>query len=192
MDAFAPDWVKAAPRWLPQIRGVSYGLAGLAIVADTGTLIWPGDSGAMGYVDRVAAAGNAVGLATVTAADAGWIVAADGAAALSRGWEKSRSRSRECTWPVTLSTITVPPWSTSLTMPGTRYPHGRRCVAFGHLDNRELVLMTADNLSPPQLRAEAITALIQRAQAEDLDGPPSQALSCACSADPAMRRFPKP
>ena len=84
-DAFAPDWVKAAARWLPQIRGVSYGLAGLAIVADTGTLISPEDSGAMGYVDRVAAAGNAVGLATVTAADAGWIVAADGAAAVIPG-----------------------------------------------------------------------------------------------------------
>ena len=28
--------------------------------------------------------------------------------------------------------------------------------------------MTADNLSPPHLRAEAVTALIQRAQAEDL------------------------
>jgi hypothetical protein len=84
-DAFAPDWVKAAARWLPQIRGVSYGLAGLAIVADTGTLISPEDSGAMGYVDRVAATGNAVGLATVTAADAGWIVAADGAAAVIPG-----------------------------------------------------------------------------------------------------------
>ena len=84
-DAFAPDWVQAAARWLPQIRGVSYGLAGLAIVADTGTLISPEDSGAMGYVDRVAAAGNAVGLATVTAADAGWIVAADGAAAVIPG-----------------------------------------------------------------------------------------------------------
>jgi hypothetical protein len=84
-DAFAPDWVKAAARWLPQIRGVSYGLAGLAIVADTGTLISPEDSGAMGYVDRAAAAGNAVGLATVTAADAGWIVAADGAAAVIPG-----------------------------------------------------------------------------------------------------------
>lgn len=84
-DAFAPDWVKAAARWLPQIRGVSYGLAGLAIVSDTGTLISPEDSGAMGSVDRVAAAGNAVGLATVTAADAGWIVAADGAAAVIPG-----------------------------------------------------------------------------------------------------------
>jgi hypothetical protein len=84
-NAFAPDWVKAAARWLPQIRGVSYGLAGLAIVADTGTLISPEDSGAMGSVDRGAAAVNAVGLATVTAADAGWIAAADGVAAVIPG-----------------------------------------------------------------------------------------------------------
>ena len=64
---------------------MSYGLAGLAIVADTGTLISPEDSGAMGYVDRGAAAGNAVGLAAVTAADAGWIAAADGIAAVIPG-----------------------------------------------------------------------------------------------------------
>lgn len=53
-DAFAPGWLRASAQSLSEVRGLSYTLAGLGIVADMGTLISPQDSGALGWVDRSA------------------------------------------------------------------------------------------------------------------------------------------
>jgi len=57
-DAFAPAWLKMAAGSLSEIRGLSYALGGLGVLADAGTVISPQDSGAMGWVDRGAAGVN--------------------------------------------------------------------------------------------------------------------------------------
>jgi len=87
-DAIAPGWVKAGARWASEVRGLSYGLSVAGILADTGTIVSPEDSGEMATVDRFAAVVNAGAIATNTVVeaglDAGWI-AADGAAAMIPG-----------------------------------------------------------------------------------------------------------
>jgi hypothetical protein len=57
-EAFAPAWLKTAAGSLSEIRGLSYTLGGLGVLADAGTVISPQDSGAMGWVDRSAAGVN--------------------------------------------------------------------------------------------------------------------------------------
>jgi len=56
--AFAPSWLKTAAGQLAQIRGVSYTLSGLGLVADAGTIISPQDKGSMGTADRIVAGTN--------------------------------------------------------------------------------------------------------------------------------------
>jgi hypothetical protein len=57
-EAFAPSWLKLAAGSLSEIRGLSYGLGALGVLADLGTVISPQDSGALGWVDRGAAGVN--------------------------------------------------------------------------------------------------------------------------------------
>jgi hypothetical protein len=57
--AFAPNWLKTAAGSIAEIRGLSYTLSGLGLVADAGTIIWPQNQGTLGWVDRGAAIGNA-------------------------------------------------------------------------------------------------------------------------------------
>jgi hypothetical protein len=57
-EAFSPGWLKTAARGLAGIRGLSYTLTELGLVADAGTIISPQDHGAMGWVDRGAAGVN--------------------------------------------------------------------------------------------------------------------------------------
>ena len=57
-DAFAPAWLKTAAGRLAEIKGTSYTLSGLGLVADAGTLISPQDKGAMGVADRTIAGVN--------------------------------------------------------------------------------------------------------------------------------------
>ena len=56
--AFAPNWLKTSAGSLAEIRGLSYTLSGLGLVADVGTIISPQDKGAMGLADRGAAVVN--------------------------------------------------------------------------------------------------------------------------------------
>ena len=56
--AYAPDWLKTAAGSIAKIRGLSYTLSGLGLVADAGTLISPQNQGALGNADRVAAGLN--------------------------------------------------------------------------------------------------------------------------------------
>jgi hypothetical protein len=56
--AFAPGWLKTAAGSLAEIRGLSYTLSGLGLVADAGTVVSPQDKGAMGWADRAVAVGN--------------------------------------------------------------------------------------------------------------------------------------
>jgi uncharacterized protein YukE len=56
--AFSPGWLKTAACSLSQIRGLSYTLSGLGVVADLGTMISPQDRGATGWVDRGVAGVN--------------------------------------------------------------------------------------------------------------------------------------
>jgi len=56
--AFAPGWLKTAAGSIAAIRGLSYTLSGLGLVADAGTLISPQNQGAMGWADRSVAGLN--------------------------------------------------------------------------------------------------------------------------------------
>lgn len=56
--AFAPDWLKTAAGSIAEIRGLSYTLSGLGLVADVGTVISPQNQGALGVADRVAGISN--------------------------------------------------------------------------------------------------------------------------------------
>jgi len=56
--AFAPGWLRTAAGSLAEIRGLSYTLSGLGLVADAGTIIAPQDKGAMGWADRGVAVVN--------------------------------------------------------------------------------------------------------------------------------------
>jgi hypothetical protein len=57
--AFAPDWLKTAAGSIAEIRGLSYTLSGLGLVADAGTIISPQNQGALGWADRSVAVTNA-------------------------------------------------------------------------------------------------------------------------------------
>jgi hypothetical protein len=58
--AYAPEWLKTAAGSLAQIKGLSYTLSGLGLVADAGTLISPQNHGALGDADRGVAGLNGV------------------------------------------------------------------------------------------------------------------------------------
>ncbi len=58
--AFAPGWLKTAAGSLAEIRGLSYTLGGLGLLADAGTVISPQDSGTLGNADRLVAGTNGV------------------------------------------------------------------------------------------------------------------------------------
>jgi hypothetical protein len=51
-EAFAPGWLRTAAGSIAGIKGLSYTLGGLGLVADAGTIVSPQDKGAMGNVDR--------------------------------------------------------------------------------------------------------------------------------------------
>jgi hypothetical protein len=51
-QAFAPSWLRTAAGSIAQIKGLSYGLSGLGLVADAGTLISPQNQGTLGWADR--------------------------------------------------------------------------------------------------------------------------------------------
>lgn len=57
-NAFAPAWLKTAAGSIAEIRGLSYTLSGLGLVADVGTVISPQNQGAMGVADRIVAGSN--------------------------------------------------------------------------------------------------------------------------------------
>jgi hypothetical protein len=57
-EAWSPGWVKTAAGSLAEIKGLSYTLGGLGLVADAGTLISPQNQGALGNADRVVAGLN--------------------------------------------------------------------------------------------------------------------------------------
>jgi hypothetical protein len=59
-DAFAPGWLRTSARSIAEIRGLSYTLTGLGVLADAGTIISPQDKGMLGGADRVTAAVNGV------------------------------------------------------------------------------------------------------------------------------------
>ncbi len=52
-------WVRTAAGSIAEIKGLSYSLSGLGLLADAGTLVSPQNQGAMGIVDRSAAGLNA-------------------------------------------------------------------------------------------------------------------------------------
>jgi hypothetical protein len=79
--AFAPRWGETAARFLSEVDGLSYAMDGLGLIADTGTLVGPQDTGVLGDVDRAAAGANALGILTGMAAEAGWLGVADGVTA---------------------------------------------------------------------------------------------------------------
>ena len=56
--AFAPGWLKTAAGSIAGIRGLSYTLSGLGLIADAGTVISPQDKGTMGEADRIVAGTN--------------------------------------------------------------------------------------------------------------------------------------
>jgi hypothetical protein len=56
--AFAPGWLKTAAGSIADIRGLSYTLSGLGLVADVGTVISPQNQGALGWADRLVAGSN--------------------------------------------------------------------------------------------------------------------------------------
>ena len=56
--AFAPGWLKTASGAIAGIRGLSYALSGLGLIADAGTVVSPPDKGVLGWVDRGAAVFN--------------------------------------------------------------------------------------------------------------------------------------
>jgi hypothetical protein len=56
--AFAPSWLRTAAGSIAEIRGLSYTLSGLGLVADVGTVISPQNQGALGVADRVAGISN--------------------------------------------------------------------------------------------------------------------------------------
>jgi hypothetical protein len=58
--AYAPNWLKTAAGSIAEIKGLSYTLSGLGLVADAGTLISPQNQGALGDVDRGVAGLNGV------------------------------------------------------------------------------------------------------------------------------------
>jgi hypothetical protein len=70
-DAFAPGWLKTAAGSIAEIRGLSYTLTGLGVIADAGTVISPQDTGVLGGADRATAAVN--GALLVLNATTDWV-----------------------------------------------------------------------------------------------------------------------
>lgn len=62
--SFAPGWLRTAAGSISEIRGLSYTLSGLGLVADVGTVISPQNQGALGVADRVVAIGNGLLITT--------------------------------------------------------------------------------------------------------------------------------
>ena len=58
-NTWSPGWVRTAAGSIAEIRGVSYTLSGLGLLADAGTLISPQNQGALGVADRSVAGLNA-------------------------------------------------------------------------------------------------------------------------------------
>jgi hypothetical protein len=52
-NAFAPGWLRTAARSIAEIKGLSYTLSGLGLLADVGTVISPQNQGALGTADRL-------------------------------------------------------------------------------------------------------------------------------------------
>jgi hypothetical protein len=63
-EAFSPGWVKTAAGSLAEIKGLSYTLGGLGILADAGTFVSPQNQGALGNADRVVAGVNGLLITT--------------------------------------------------------------------------------------------------------------------------------
>ncbi|GAA2013865.1 hypothetical protein GCM10009839_05940 [Catenulispora yoronensis] len=57
-QAFAPGWLQVAARGVLGIKGLSYGLGGLGILADGLTILDPPDKGVLGWTERGAAGIN--------------------------------------------------------------------------------------------------------------------------------------
>ena len=57
-ETWSPGWVKTAAGAITEIKGLSYTLSGLGLIADAGTIVSPQNQGALGLVDRGAALGN--------------------------------------------------------------------------------------------------------------------------------------
>ena len=57
-ETWSPGWVKTAAGSLAEIKGLSYALGGLGLIADAGTLISPQNQGTLGNADRVVAGLN--------------------------------------------------------------------------------------------------------------------------------------
>jgi hypothetical protein len=57
-ETWSPGWVKTAAGSLAEIKGLSYALGGLGLIADAGTLVSPQNQGTLGNVDRVVAGFN--------------------------------------------------------------------------------------------------------------------------------------
>ena len=70
-DTFAPGWLKTAAGSIAEIRGLSYALTGLGVIADVGTVISPQDTGVLGGADRATAAVN--GALLVLNATTDWV-----------------------------------------------------------------------------------------------------------------------
>lgn len=57
-ETWSPGWVKTAAGSLAEIKGLSYALGGLGLIADAGTLVSPQNQGTLGNADRVVAGLN--------------------------------------------------------------------------------------------------------------------------------------
>jgi hypothetical protein len=58
-ELWSPGWVRSAAGSIAGIKGLSYGLSGLGLIADAGTIISPQNQGTLGWVDRGVAGLNA-------------------------------------------------------------------------------------------------------------------------------------
>jgi hypothetical protein len=57
-ETWSPGWVKTAAGSLAEIKGLSFALGGLGLIADAGTLVSPQNQGTLGNADRVVAGFN--------------------------------------------------------------------------------------------------------------------------------------
>ena len=144
-EAFAPAWLKMAAGSLSEISGLSYGLGGLGVLADLGTVISPQDSGALGWVDRGAAGVNGAlliaNMATdeipvvgeVTLIGTGLYLAGD---FLYHHWTPFHNVAND----VGHATVTAAEWTGHAPYGGQAPASGRLRVSLGDLHHRELVL----------------------------------------------------
>jgi hypothetical protein len=59
-ETWSPGWVRTAAGSIAGIKGLSYTLSGLGLIADAGTIVSPQNQGTLGNVDRGAASLNAL------------------------------------------------------------------------------------------------------------------------------------